>query len=401
MFKKFLKTGVKIIIVLLLFGILAGFFGVLAERFVMPWLSTKDNLQKFKFFQKANEKVTVINKTEQITVKEDFSVSKSAQGILPAVVSIIDYAGSGQASDGLLPIRTSLDLSDRIRTGMIITSDGLIMSMAKESEIDNKNLVIGQKVKILASDGREFDAAVTTIDPFSSLVFYKAEASLNLPSPGFGDSGQLENGEKIIIVGNAGGQYQNAFSLGIIKEKDKTFTLLNSELSSSEKMEGAILTDAEINSQNIGGPVVDFNGQVVGLAGQIEKDGKKVGYIMPISNIKPIVDRVIRGEKIERPYFGAYYLSINREIALLNNLPVSQGALVYSFSSQQGLAIIKSSPADQAGILIGDIITEINGDQVNLDNPLSNLLMKSAKGEEITLKLLRGGKEIQVKLKLN
>lgn len=397
--KKIVKICAKVIAGILIFGMLAGFFGVVAERFVMPWLSTKDSLQKFKFFQKANEKVTVINKTEQITVKEDFSVSKAAQNILPAVVSIIDNGGSGQANESILAIKTSLDLSEKIRTGLIITSDGLIVSTAKENEINNKTLVVGQKVKILASDGREFDALVKTIDPFSNLVFYKAEAS-NLPSPSFGDSGQLENGEKIIIIGNAGGQYQNAFSLGIVKEKDKTFTLLNSELSSSEKMEGAILTDAEINNQNIGGPVVDFNGQIVGLAGQIEKDGKKVGYVVSMDNIRPVVDRVIRGEKINRPYFGAYYLSINKEIALLNNLPVAQGALVYSFSSQQGLAIIKNSPADKAGVLIGDIITEVNGQQVTLDNPLSNLLMKYNSGEEVNLKLLRNGREMQVKVRL-
>lgn len=399
MIKKIFKISVKIIIALFLFGMLAGFFGVLAERFVMPWLSSKDSLQKYEFFQKANERVTVINKTEQITVKEDFSVSKTAQNILPAVVSIIDYDNLGESSVGASAIKASIDLKNKIRTGIIITSDGLIASMAKNDETNNPELALGRNVKILGIDGREYDASVAAIDPFANLIFYKAQAS-NLPSPNFGNSDELENGEKVVIIGNAGGEYQNAFSLGIIKEKDKTFTLLNSELSSSEKMEGAILTDADIDGSNTGGPVVDFNGQVVGMASQIEKNGENTGFIVPINYVKPIIDQVVRGEKIQRPYLGIYYLSINNEISLINNLPSKQGALVYSFLSQQGLAVIKNSPADKAGLLIGDVITEADGEKITLDNPLSNLIMKQKTGDEINLKLIRKDKEMQIKVKL-
>nr|MDA3814971.1 PDZ domain-containing protein [Patescibacteria group bacterium] len=246
--------------------------------------------------------------------------------------------------------------------------------------------------KVLGPSGREYDAKLLSIDWYSNLVFYKIEGE-NFPVPEFGNSDELESGEKIIICGNASGEYQNVYSQGIVQENDRGFSLLNSELSSSEKMEGAIMTNTEISNRNIGGPVIDFNGTMVGLANQIEKDGEYVGFIMPISNIRSSIEEMIRNKKIERPYFGAYYLSIDREISILNHLPMKNGALIYSFSGQQGLAVIKNSPADKAGIKIGDVITEVNGEEINLKRSLSSVIADSKSGDELELKIFRNGEE--------
>jgi serine protease Do len=402
MIKKYLAKTLKVLFFLGLFFIFSGFAGIVGDRFVMPWLSSKDFLQKLSFFKRANEKVTVINKTEQVVVKEDYSVASVAQGIAPAVVSIIDLEGNqtGQTQgENFSAIKTSVDLQKKVRTGLAITSDGLVMSVMKSHEIANPEALIGKKAKILANDGREFEAQVLDIDLFSNLIFFKANSS-NFPSPVFGNSDDLEIGEKIIVTGNAGGEYQNTFSTGIIKEKDKTFTLLNSELSSSEKTEGAIISSNQIDNSNIGGPAIDFNGQIVGIVNQVEKDGENIGFIMPINRIKGIIDREIRGEKIQRPVLGLYYLSINKEISLLNNLPVSQGALVYSFSGQQGLAVIKNSPADLAGIKLEDIVIEVSGTKVDLDHPLSDIIAGYSKGDKINLKILRDSKEIEIPVEL-
>jgi len=218
--------------------------------------------------------------------------------------------------------------------------------------------------------------------------------------PSLGDSSNIEIGEKVVVCGNAGGEYQNTFSSGLIKEEDHTFTLLNSELSSSEKLEGALLLDAIIEKRNIGGPVLDYSGNVIGIANQIEKDGDKIGFVVPINNLKPTINKVIKKEEINNPYLGVYYLSINREISLLNSLSVNRGALVYSFSGQQGLAVIKNSPADKAGIKIGDIITHVNGKSVDLDNPLSSLIADNKPGEEIDIRLIRGADKINIKVTL-
>ncbi len=416
MFKKILKLS-KWLIILAVFFVLAGFSGVVGERFLMPWLSKFDSLQKYSFFKKANEQVTIINKTEQVNVKEDYSVAKTAEKTLPSVVSIVSFEkDEAYTKEGAFKskIKSSQDIRRNIKTGLNLTGDGLIVSVMddvtrenlektqatnyEKSENEMENLSAFE-YKVLAKNGKEYDAEIKAVDPYSNLIFYKIEED-NMAVPSLGSSQDLEVGEKMVICGNAGGEYQNTFSTGILQERNKTFTLLNSELSSSEKMEGALMVNAEINFSNIGGPVVDFNGNVVGIANEVEKDGSPEGFIMPIDQVKSIMEEIIRNEEIKRPTLGAYYLSINREIALLNNLPVNKGALVYSFSGQQGLAVIKNSPADKAGIVIGDIITKIDNTEIDLDNPLAKVVSSYDPGDKIEIEILRDGEIIKKEVEL-
>jgi S1-C subfamily serine protease len=416
MFKKILKLS-KWLIIIAAFLVLAGFAGVVGERFLMPWLSGFDSLQKYSFFKKANEQVTIINKTEQVSVKEDYSVAKTAEKTLPSVVSIVSFEKDEAYTEGgtfKSKIKSSQDIQRNIKTGLILTGDGLIVSVMddvtreniektqatnyEKSENELENLSVFE-YKILAKNGKEYDAEIKAVDPYSNLIFYKIKED-NLSVPSLGNSKNLETGEKLVICGNAGGEYQNTFSTGILQERDKTFTLLNSELSSSEKMEGALMVNAEIDYRNIGGPVVDFNGNVVGIANEVEKDGSKKGFVMPIDQVKSIMNEIIRKEEIKRPTLGAYYLSINREIALLNNLPVNKGALIYSFSGQQGLAVIKDSPADKAGIVIGDIITKVENTEIDLNNPLAKVISSYNPGDKIEMEILRDGENIKKEVEL-
>ncbi|MEA2007277.1 MAG: S1C family serine protease [Patescibacteria group bacterium] len=392
------KKLIKIVAIILLVILLGGISGVFGDRILMPWLSSFETFSRLSIFQKANEKVTVINKTEQITVKEDFSVTKTAKNVIPSVVSIITYEKEN-VENSTVNIRLSNEIREGVRTGLILTSDGLIMSVAKQGEVFNQKEVTNKQNKVLVWDGREFDAEFVTNDPYAGLVFYKIDA-MNLPAPPLGNSDELESGEKIVLVGNSGGEYQNTFSVGVINQRDKSFTLLNSELSFSDRMEGAILTDAHIQHDNLGGPVVDFNGTVVGIVNQVEKNGDKIGFIVPMKTLKNSIDAVIRNGEISRAQLGAYYLSIDREIALLSNLPVNEGALIYSFSLQRGLAVIKNSAADIGEIELGDIVTKVNDDKITLDKPLSVHIAEFDKEEKVILTVLRKGKEIDLEIVL-
>lgn len=387
-----MKRTVKIFSIVLLAVLIGGVSGVLANRIVFPWLSSKECFSKLAFFEKANENVTVINKTEQVIVKEDFSVAKTAQNVIPSVVKIVSYEENDSQKTLYQGIKSSKEIEDSVKTGLIITNDGVIVSVKRERE--NVKEAVKLKHKILMSDDRTFDAELFFVDEYSELEFYKTKEE-NLPTPTFGSSRELESGEKVIVIGNTGGEYQNSFSLGVINEIDGTYTLLNSQLSSSEKIEGAILSDANINNKNIGGPVLDFNGTVIGLANINFKDGESEGFILPIDKIKDTIDDVVRGKEIQRGKLGVYYLSIDKEIALLSNLPVSNGSLVYSFSGQQGLAVKRGSAADLAGIRIGDVILSVNDSDITLERPLANLLSSFKAGDTVTLGVLRGNEKIK------
>lgn len=400
-----MKNFLKLIFLIVLIFVIGGVAGVVGERFFMPWLAKFPSLEKYEFIKRANEKVTIINQTKEINVKEDFSVANIAEKVSPSVVSIIRFQEEVTRNSSL--IKSSKDIQKNVKTGLILTNDGLIVSvldeMTKEIIETNKALKEGQesawKFKILAGNNMELDGEMLAIDEFSNLVFYKVDRD-DLPIPSLGNIEEIEIGEKIVICGNAGGEYQNSFSNGLIKEKDHTFSLLNSELSSSESLEGAILLDAEVDERNVGGPVIDYQGNVIGIVNRIEKDGREIGFVIPINDLRPVINKVMQKEKIERPYLGAYYLSINKEISLLNNLEINKGALIYSFSGQQGLAVVKNSPADVAGIKIGDIIVSVDDKDVDLENPLSKIISKKSPGDEIEVKLIRDEEKIDLKVTL-
>lgn len=394
----------KLVFLIFLILIVGGVAGVVGERFVMPWLSTFPALENCSLVKKANERVTVINQTKEITVKEDYSVANIAEKVSPAVVSIVSFYEDDKKIETISKIKSSQDIQKNIKTGLILTNDGLIVSILddvarkimKADEELVKDEASNWKFKVLAGNNKEFEAKILAVDEFRNLIFYKVDRG-DLPVPSLGDSASIEIGEKVVICGNAGGEYQNSFSSGLIKEKDYTFTLLNSELSSSEKLEGAILLDAKIEDRNVGGPVLDYNGDVIGIVNQVEKDGQKIGFIIPINDLKPTINKVLEEKEIQNPSLGVYYLSINREIALLNNLKVDRGALIYSFSGQQGLAVIQGSAADEAGIKFGDIIIGIGGKIIDLQNPLSKLISEYQPGDEIDIKLIRGEEELVLK----
>ncbi|MEA1925967.1 MAG: trypsin-like peptidase domain-containing protein [Patescibacteria group bacterium] len=405
MLKKIIKKIIKILSIVFVIAVIGGVSGVTMERNIVPWLSSFKCLERFPILQKANERITVINKTEQVTVHENFSVTNTSQNVLPVVVSIVEYADEKDVQKEN-EIKTSSDIQSHIKTGIILTGDGLIMSVIRNNadvfEEDSPLLELNtsKRYKIFTSSGKEFEAKKIFVDQYAEVEFYKMEAA-NLPAAQFGNSDELETGEKIIIIGNAAGEYQNTFSLGVINEKNKRFSLLNSELSSSEKMEGAIMCDALINEKNMGGPIVDFNGTVVGIARYITKDGENIGFMIPINRLRFTIERAIQGQRNPHGVLGAYYLSINREIALLNHLMVNKGALIYSFSGQRGLAVKKGSAADIAGLQLGDIVLSVDSKEITLDVPLSQMISKYQADDKIMLTIMRNGeiKSLKVILK--
>lgn len=395
-----LRKSIKITSCIVLVVALGGLSGVMFDRFLMPWLSSFEKLNNMAIFQKANKDVTVINKTEQVIVKEEFSVAEMTEKVQPSVVKIISYREpkDKDTEDTDFRIDSNEDIQGNVKTGLIITNDGLIVSVRRdrtEKQSLNQNL----KFKVLISDEKESDAELVFQDPYSQLEFYKVKED-NLPIPTFGESSRIRAGEKMVVIGNATGEYQNTFSMGIVNEVNRSYTLLNSRLASSETIEGAILTDAKIGRKNLGGPVVGYDGRVIGIANMIQKDGEEIGFVMPIDKLKSTISRVVRGEKIERPSLGVYYLTVDKEIAILNSLEKPEGALVYSFSNQQGLAVKSGSSAALSGIRINDIILTAGNKELNGTKSLSALISTHRRGEEVELKVLRGEDQIELSVVL-
>lgn len=212
----------------------------------------------------------------------------------------------------------------------------------------------------------------------------------------FGNSDDAKPGEKIVTIGNSFGEYSNSFASGILRDFNPTFNVAGKSVSSSEKLEGVFESDIADLEPFIGGPVIDYSSQVIGMNGEIESDGKNIFFQIPSNKVRAVVDKEIKKDIQNNASLGLYYVSITKTYALANKLSVQAGALIYSASGQQGLAIIADSPADKAGLKIGDIITEVSGEKIASGKSLSDIIYSHKKGDQIELTVIRNGAEMKI-----
>jgi len=364
--------------------ILGGIGGVLTDRYFFPYLSATKLFSKYEFLKKTAENVTIINKTEQITIKEDSSIGKVSSQIISSVVNIVSYAQEGKSGK---------KIETKNGTGTIITSDGLIMTYAKSIEVEDA------RYKVFLNPNDSLDAKLIGVDSFSNLAFLKVEAN-NLPTLPLINSNDYQSGIRVIAIGNSDKVYNIRYAASILGNFDPFFNLSEKNISSSEKMEGVFLTDFSSAENLLGGPVIDYSGQIISIIGIIEKNDQKVFFEIPSNHIRPVVDRAIKNELAQSPNLGIYYRPLSKTDALVEkNLP-EKGALVSPVSGQFGLAISINSPAQKADLRLNDIILAINNQEINTQNSLSNLLYKFKKGDGINLKVLRAEKEMEIKVQL-
>jgi serine protease Do len=367
---------------LLLIIIISGLSGIFANRYIFPRLATTKFFTKYDFLKRSTSDVTIINKTEQIYIKDDTSISKIVRQPLSSVVSIISYSADSKKT----PIIKN-------GTGLVVTSDGLIVTYAGAITTENASY------KILTDNENIYDAELLEIDSYSNLAFLKINAS-NLSVASFADSNESKPGEKIIAIGNDSQSHSPSFAAGILSSFRHHYNLSEKSIASSEKLEGVFEIDLSAQNHYIGGPVVDYAGQIIGITGMVYRDNKESYFQIPSNKIKLVIDKQIRRELGTNPALGLYYLPITKTFSLINALPNESGALIYSPSGQQGLAVLANSPAANAGLRINDIITEISGEKISTEKSLPDILYGHKKGTEVELTILRNLQEMKIKVQL-
>lgn len=369
----------KVILTIALIFIIGGIASVTVDRYIFPKLGMTKFFSQFRVFREINEKVNVIERTEKIIVKEENSINEIASQAATAVVNIVSVSEAGKQSKN--------------GTGVIVTSDGMVVTY-RDTIIEEK-----AKYKILIFNGNSFDADLLSIDNFSNLAFFKITSS-NLPVISFADSNDSRPGKKLIAIGNSFGEYQNRFASGLLSNVNRTFNLSGNIMSSSEKLEGVFETDFNSQEAYVGGPMIDYSGELVGIIGSVAIDNKERYFQIPANVVRRSMELAIEKNLGNRPMLGVYYLPVTKIYAAANNVNRDRGAIIYSPSGRQGLAIISGSPAEKAGLRVNDIIIALNAQEINLDNPLSNVLGEYKKGDEIELLVDRKGEEIKINVQL-
>ena len=164
----------------------------------------------------------------------------------------------------------------------------------------------------------------------------------------------------------------------------------------SELLTNLFQTDAAINSGNSGGPLLNFNGEVIGVNTAVAADAENVGFSIPINEAKSIIASVQQTGKLQRPYIGVQYVLLTPDIAKQLNLSVSTGAYV----QKEPGSVISGSPADKAGVEPGDVITKVESIDINEKTTPQIALGRFKVGDAVTLTVVRGEKTLQLKIKL-
>ena len=215
-----------------------------------------------------------------------------------------------------------------------------------------------------------------------------------------GDSSKVNIGDSVVAIGNALGQFQNTVTSGIISGHGRSVQASTGSGSDSENLEDLFQTDAAINEGNSGGPLVNLEGQVIGINTAVAGNAQNIGFAIPINDVSGLIKSVKETGELKRPYLGVVYVSLTDHIAKQYNLSAKRGAYIPPQSTLGQETIISGSPADEAGLKEGDIITKINGTSIDENTSLTSLLGKQSSGDEVTLTVQRGDKQITIKATL-
>lgn len=266
-----------------------------------------------------------------------------------------------------------------IGSGFIVDADGLIVT--------NKHVVADTqaKYKVVTKDDKSYEVAKIYRDPANDLAIIKIDGS-GLKPVTMGDSAKLKVGQMAIAIGTALGEFRNTVTVGVISGLGRGITAGSPFEGYVERLDNVIQTDAAINPGNSGGPLLNSQGQVVGVNAAVSSEGQNIGFALPINIVKDALSQFNKsGGKFERPFLGVKYKMITRDLALLNEVP--EGAYVQE--------VVSGSQADKGGLQAEDILTRIDGKKISESSGgLASVIAGKKVGDKINLEIWRDGKTL-------
>ena len=276
-----------------------------------------------------------------------------------------------------------------IGSGVLIDPRGYIVT-------NNHVVTEGKNINVVLYDGSALSAQLTGTDPADDLAVIHITPPKNITAASIGDSSKLKVGQAVLAMGNPLGITQTVTS-GIVSALGRTVP----EGTGNAVIINAVQTDAAINPGNSGGALVDMQANLVGIPTLVPIDpefnspANGVGFAIPSNRVQFIVPQLINSGKVihsGRASLGVQVIDIDPTIAAQNQLAVDHGALIVGF--------LPNSPAEQAGLKVGDIIVQIDNSPVASTQELQNVIIRKDVGQTVSLKIYRGNQQLTVKVKL-
>lgn len=375
-----LRERFSLLAILLVSFLMGGMFvfgGITAYKYIFPDDSARADLQ-----------------ADSIKIGPD-GIAGTVKQVSPAVVNIEtevversgiennpffndpffrDFFGDG------FRINPRPQISKGMGTGFITDKSGLILT--------NEHVIHGaSKINVkLQGSSEPVQAEVVGADPELDLAVLRVKGKKDLPSLKLGDSDKINAGDWVIAIGNPYG-LDHTVTVGVISAKGRGPVTIG-----NRQFKNLLQTDAAINPGNSGGPLMDVNGEVVGINTAVNAQAQGIGFAIPINTVKSVIDELVSKGKIVRPYMGVYLQPLDKELASYFNAPGTDGALLAGVSP--------GGPAEKAGLKKGDIILKINGKNVKTPDDLTGEVKKSKVGTKLVLEVLREGKTKFISLTL-
>ena len=310
------------------------------------------------------------------------SIIAAAAKASPAVVQITSVAGIDPNAVSNLP-------DTGVGSGVIFDANGWILT--------NRHVVSGSdKITVMLKDGRSFTGTIYGIDTLTDLAIVRIDAK-GLPAAPMGDSSALQVGELAIAIGSPLGTFSNSVTSGIVSALGRSITI------GSTTLNNLIQTDASINPGNSGGPLVDGDGNVIGIDTATAQGAQGIGFAIPIDIAKPLLQQALAGEKLARPWIGIRYQAITPALVAQDALKVDRGALIGAGQDQTGATlpgISPDSPAAKAGLKEGDVVTSIEGMTIDTTHSLESIITRFAPGRTVTVEVYRDGTTVKLQVTL-
>lgn len=382
--KKYLKFAILFVI-----GFFGGLIGALSASFFQPQV------------QQANSAITSVS---NVQYNNETSTTKAVEKVQNAVVSVINYQKS--ANNSLGAIFGNIESSDELAvagegSGVIYKKDGQYAYIVTNTHVINN----AEKIDILLASGEKISGELVGSDTYSDIAVIKISADKVTAVAEFADSDTIKVGETAIAIGSPlGSVYANTVTQGIISSLSRTVTSQSEDGQTIST--NAIQTDTAINLGNSGGPLINIQGQVIGItsskitSSSVSSSGVAVegmGFAIPANDAVAIINQLEKDGKVSRPALGVHMVNLTTlstsqlEKAGLSNTELTSGVVIVS--TQSGL------PAD-GKLETFDVITEIDGEAIQDKSDLQSALYKHQVGDTITVTYYRNNRKQTIDIKL-
>ena len=379
------KNRILYLVLVILLGGAAALTGAAAGGVAMYQYMSRVKTAPLAAVTPVNESVAVSNQSQGTTLiidstKIETTVIQAVQKIGPAVVTV-----SGTVAGQLTPFGTT--------SGGMVSGSGVFIS-DQGYILTNNHVVEGTQgdLTITLADGSQEKAKIVGTDQFSDIAVLKTEGKVPAVAT-LGNSDILNPGETVIAIGSPLGDFKNTVTEGVISATGRSIDTGN-----GYTIDNLIQTDAAINQGNSGGPLVNLVGEVVAINTLIVRSSgsgtvaEGLGFAIPINTAKAVAEQLIQTGVITHPYLGISFQPITPDIATAYRLPAMWGVYITDVAS--------NSPASQANLQQGDILTSIGGIALDSTHSYINTLFTHKPGDQVIVEFIRNGKSMQVQVTL-